>query len=119
MNSRAALGAYGEGLAADHLRRQGLVILDRNWRCETGEIDIVAREGNTLVICEVKTRRSHSHGSPLEAVGPKKLTRLRALATRYILDKRIGPKAVRFDVVGIVQPFDAPPQLTHLRGVEE
>jgi Holliday junction resolvase-like predicted endonuclease len=55
----------------------------------------------------------------LEAVGPKKLTRLRALATRYILDKRIGPKAVRFDVVGIVQPFDEPPQLTHLRGVEE
>ena len=72
---RLALGAYGERLAAQHLVEQGLVVLDRNWRCDAGEIDLVLREGAVLVICEVKTRSSDACGTPHEAVTPAKLER--------------------------------------------
>ena len=65
---RLALGEYGERLAARHLVEQGMVVLDRNWRCDEGEIDLVLREGDVLVICEVKTRASLACGSPHEAV---------------------------------------------------
>ena len=99
-----ALGAYGEGLAAEFLRGQGMVILHRNWRCDAGEIDVVARDSDALVICEVKTRRSISHGTPLEAVGRRKLGKLRHLALRYVTEQRIGPRVIRFDVVGVIQP---------------
>lgn len=112
-----ALGAYGEGLAAEYLRNQGMVILHRNWRCDSGELDVVARDGDTLVICEVKTRRSLSHGSPLEAVGNRKMAKLRQLAVRYVMEQRIGPREIRFDVVGVVQPWDGHPILRHVRGV--
>ena len=63
-----ALGRYGEVLAARHLVERGMVVLDRNWRCPLGEIDLVLRDGDTLVVCEVKTRTSHDYGSPHEAV---------------------------------------------------
>src|SRR5690348_6271287 len=58
----AALGRYGEALAVRYLREQGMEVVDRNWRCEIGEVDIVARDGDCLVICEVKTRRSSGFG---------------------------------------------------------
>src|SRR5688572_32790037 len=75
-----ALGLYGERVAADHLQSLGMVVLARNWRCRFGEIDLVAREGSTLVICEVKTRTGTTHGTPVEAVVGRKATRLRRLA---------------------------------------
>lgn len=112
-----ALGAYGETLAADYLRSQGMVILHRNWRCDAGELDVVARDGDTLVICEVKTRRSVSHGTPLEAVGKRKLAKLRLLSLRYVMEQRIGPRAIRFDVIGVIQTWDGPPILHHVRNV--
>ncbi|MBA2716596.1 MAG: YraN family protein, partial [Propionibacteriales bacterium] len=62
---RKALGDYGERLAAAHLVEKGLVVLDRNWRCSAGEIDIVAADGNTVVVCEVKTRSSCRFGTPM------------------------------------------------------
>ena len=65
---KQALGAYGETLAARHLVGQGMVLLDRNWRCEAGEIDLVLRDGDVLVVCEVKTRSSLRYGTPHEAV---------------------------------------------------
>ena len=68
MGHNMALGRFGEDLAVRHLRERGLVILDRNWRCDVGEIDIVAREADVLVVCEVKTRRTTGFGSPLEAI---------------------------------------------------
>ena len=68
MHPKDALGRYGEDLAAEHLRRQGLTVLARNWRCARGELDIVARDGSALVICEVKTRRGTGYGHPVEAV---------------------------------------------------
>ncbi len=68
-----ALGRYGETLAERHLTGLGMVLLDRNWRCPDGEADLVLRDGSTLVVCEVKTRSNHDHGSPHEAVTPAKV----------------------------------------------
>jgi putative endonuclease len=62
MKSKDALGIYGEELAARYLSKNGLVILGRNWRCDLGEIDVIAREKSDLVICEVKTRRTVAYG---------------------------------------------------------
>ena len=75
-----ALGAYGEALAAGFLTRQGMVLLDSNWRCPQGEIDLVLRDGRTLVVCEVKTRSSNDFGTPHEAIDRRKVDRLRRLA---------------------------------------
>ena len=77
--AKQAIGAYGESVARRHLSEQGLVVLDRNWRCERGEIDLVLRDGDVLVVCEVKTRSSaQSCGTPHEAVTDAKLRRLPA-----------------------------------------
>lgn len=117
MRAKDALGRFGEDLAADYLARQGMSVLDRNWRCATGELDIVARDGATLVICEVKTRRTTHYGSPVEAVGPRKVRRLRELAMRWLDAQGLHVPHVRIDVIGIVQPPSGAAQVRHLRGV--
>ena len=114
---RSALGAYGEALAARHLVGQGMVLLDRNWRCPQGEIDLVLREGRTLVVCEVKTRSSAAFGSPLEAVTEQKAARLRRLAARWLADHDLRPPDVRIDLVGVLAPAQGPAQVDHVRGV--
>src|SRR6187399_3468416 len=96
---KQALGAYGEALAARHLVEQGMVLLDRNWRCEAGEIDLVLRDGDVLVICEVKTRSSDAYGTPHEAVTPDKLERLKRLATFWAEAHEVRPGDVRIDLV--------------------
>lgn len=111
------LGAYGEAVAARHLADRGMVVLDRNWRCELGEIDLVLRDGDTLVFCEVKTRSSVLFGSPLEAVTERKAARLRRLAARWLADHRLRPREVRLDLVGVLVPRDAPPSVEHAPGV--
>ncbi len=68
MRAKDAVGQYGERVAAQHLIDSGLEILDRNWRCRDGELDIVARDGDVIVFCEVKTRSSTAYGDPAEAV---------------------------------------------------
>jgi putative endonuclease len=118
MRAKDALGKYGEELAVEHLRGLGLTILARNWRCSTGELDVIARDGSSLVICEVKTRRTAAYGSPLEAVGPRKLRRLRELALRWLDEQEIHVPDIRFDVIGIVQPPSGRPVLQHVRGVQ-
>jgi putative endonuclease len=118
MLAKDALGRYGEDLAARHLADAGLAILERNYRCESGEIDIVARDGDVLVVCEVKTRSGLRFGAPLEAVTATKARRLRVLASRWLSDHRgIRPKTVRFDVVGVLRPDDGSPRVEHVRGV--
>jgi putative endonuclease len=112
------LGRYGEDLAVSHLESLGLEVLQRNWRCRDGEIDIVARDGRLLVVCEVKTRAGIGFGSPLEAVTPQKLRRLRILAIRWIADNVAGWAGdVRIDVVGIVYPPGGEPTIEHVRDV--
>jgi putative endonuclease len=102
MRAKDATGRLGEDLAARHLTAQGLIVLDRNWRCDVGEVDIVAREGDALVICEVKTRRGRAFGSPLEAITPQKAARLRRLAACWVRAHDVRPGLIRIDLVGIV-----------------
>ncbi|MFF5500304.1 YraN family protein [Streptomyces roseolus] len=120
MNATQALGRYGEELAARRLTQTGLHILARNWRSgRAGEIDIVARDGDTLVICEVKTRRIGTFEHPMAAVTPDKAARLRHLAACWLDHTGTPPPAggVRIDLVGIVLPRRGAPVLTHARGV--
>lgn len=114
---RQALGRFGETYAARHLVQQGLVLLDRNWRCEAGEIDLVLREGRVLVVCEVKTRSSTAFGSPVEGVSEQKAERLRRLADRWLEEHDVRPPEVRLDVVGVLVPRTGRPQVEHVRGV--
>ena len=99
---RRRLGAAGEDLAAAHYAAEGYEILARNWRCAEGELDLVLRRDRSVVICEVKTRASADHGSPLEAVTAAKQRRLRRLGARWLREHRVGCREVRFDVVGVV-----------------
>lgn len=110
-----ALGRKGEELAAEHLSRLGLVVLDRNWRCREGELDIIATDGRTLVVCEVKTRTAVGFGLPAEAVDHAKIARLRRLTRRWMSEKQVGCPPVRFDVVSIVWPDGGDAELTHIR----
>src|SRR5262245_20557295 len=97
--AKDSVGSYGERVAVAYLIDQGMVLLDRNWRCPEGEIDAVLRDGDTLVIAEVKTRRGDRFGSPAEALVPAKVARLRRLAVRWLAQSRVHPREVRFDVV--------------------
>ena len=112
-------GRWGEDLAARHLERLGMTVLDRNYRTRAGEIDIVAVDpgAGTIVICEVKTRTTEDVGSPLAAVTPRKLRRLRGLAAEWMRAHDSGARAVRIDVIGIVLGHAGAPSLEHLRGV--
>ena len=114
---RSALGAYGEALAARHLTEQGMVVLDRNWRCDLGEVDLVLRDGRVLVVCEVKTRSSLAYGTPIEAVTEQKAARLRRLAARWLADHEVHPEEVRIDIVGVLVPPSGPVEVDHVRGV--
>jgi putative endonuclease len=117
MRPSDALGRYGEDIAARHLTADGMVILDRNWRCDVGELDIVAREGSTLVLVEVKTRRSAAFGSPAEAVTWRKAARLRKLALRWVAQSDLHPATIRIDVVGVIRGPRGAAVVEHLRGV--
>lgn len=114
---KAALGAYGEDRAARELTGQGMVVLDRNWRCELGEIDLVLRDGDVLVVCEVKTRSSVAYGTPLEGVTEQKALRLRRLAARWLSDHGMRVREVRIDLVGVLVPAGGGVQVDHVRGL--
>jgi putative endonuclease len=116
VRAKDALGRHGEDVAARHLTSVGMVVLDRNWRCDAGELDIVARDGDTLVVCEVKTRSGTAYGSPLEAVTDDKAARLRRLAARWLSEHRVRPAGVRIDLVGVLRPGRGPAVVHHVRG---
>lgn len=114
---KQALGRYGERVAARHLRALGMVILETNWTCKYGEVDIVARDGATLVICEVKTRTGTSHGTGLEAITGQKATRLRRLAAHWLEVHEVEPDAIRIEVVSVLVPARGAPQVERVVGV--
>lgn len=101
IGARPDLGRRGEDLAVHELRRRGYEILERRWRCRLGEIDIVARDGETLVVVEVKARSRSDYGPPSNAVDRKKRRRLERLARAYLRSRRLADVNVRFDVVGV------------------
>lgn len=113
----SSLGAYGERVAAQRLAEEGMVLLARNWRCELGEIDLVLRDGDDLVFCEVKTRSSTAYGHPLEAVGPRKGARLRRLAARWVAEHDVTPTGIRVDLVGVLLARQGAAEVEHVRGV--
>lgn len=109
MPQRGKTGILGEQLACDHLASHGYEIVDRNWRCARGEIDIVARDGACWAFVEVKTRRGRSAGLPEDAITPRKVARLMELAQTYLaehaldgVDWRIDVAAVEVDARGAV-----------------
>ncbi|MBB2942228.1 putative endonuclease [Actinoplanes lutulentus] len=112
---RKAIGAYGERLAARHLQESGLVLLDRNWRCADGEVDLILRDGDDVVFCEVKTRRTATFGPPSAAVGQRKVRKLRLLAARWLEETRVRPKQVRFDVVEVFPQPRGATRVVHIR----
>lgn len=116
MRASDALGAYGERVAAAHLVDAGMRIVERNWRCDIGEIDIVARDGDTLVVCEVKTRQGAEYGSPLEKVTSDKAERLRRLAARWMAEHEVHPGDVRIDLVAVLRSRRGRAQVEHVRG---
>ena len=100
-SSRRRLGAFGERVGAAHLEAQGYRILERNWRCREGEIDIVATIGDCLVFVEVRTRRGQERGSALESVGRVKGARLAVLAQAYCQERPGLPADRRIDVIAV------------------
>ena len=115
-SDRIEVGQYGEQLAARYLTEAGYIILDRNWRCRSGEIDLVAQQGRMTVICEVRTRRGHRAGSGLESVTRRKLRRLQRLASQWQIENRNGGNSLRIDVLGIQIHADNTSTIHHVRG---
>lgn len=118
MNARQAVGRHGETVVARALEEQGWEVLDRNWRCARGELDIVARDGDAAVAVEVKTRRSTVAGSALEAVTPDKVARLRRLLATWLAEQDSHFAHARVDVVAVTLPAAGAARIEHLRGVE-
>ncbi|MEU6722639.1 YraN family protein [Nonomuraea wenchangensis] len=116
MAKKDELGKQGEQLAAIYLEAKGMRIIDRNWRCRHGEIDILAEDGPTLVVVEVKTRSSRSHGTALESVDRRKLSKLRALAAKWLSAQARAFDSVRVDIIAI-ERFAGDFALRHIRGV--
>jgi putative endonuclease len=118
MKAKDALGRQGEDVAAGYLAGQGFRVVERNWRCEHGEIDVVAVEGRDTVFVEVKTRSSTAFGHPFEAITDAKLARLRRLASAWC-EAQTGarPGIIRIDVVSVLIREGGLPVVEHLRGV--
>ncbi|TXH44036.1 MAG: YraN family protein [Actinobacteria bacterium] len=121
-NRRAAVGRYGEDVACRYLAGRGMRVLARNWRSGRWEADIIAADGDALVLCEVKTRTTAAFGLPEEAITAAKATRLRRLAAAWLQqcdrDELSTPVVqVRIDVVAVQVRRRGAPQVRHLIGV--
>lgn len=118
MRVKDAVGRFGEDVAVGVVEQAGMQVLERNWRCRDGELDIVARDGDALVFVEVKTRSSLACGVPAAAVDRRKVARLRRLAVRWMAEHRDLERfwrTVRFDVVAVVRRASGQPDVQHLR----
>lgn len=114
--TRREVGESGERLAERWLTDRGMVLVERNWRCSDGEVDLILTDGEAVVICEVKTRTSAAFGQPVEAITRAKLLRLRRLAARWAREHP-GHGRLRIDVVGLLGHPDGTYAVTHLEGV--
>jgi putative endonuclease len=119
-DTRRSTGARGEQLAAEHLARRGYEIVERNFRTRWGELDIVARDGETLVFCEVKTLLTRPGArDPLDAIRHGKRVQIRRMAAQWLVERRERPRAqeLRFDAVGVtIDPAGSLLALEHLEG---
>ena len=108
-----ALGRRGEEIALEYLHRKGYRIEERGYRLFRGEIDIIARDGDTLVFVEVKARATTEFGLPEEAVTPAKQAQIRKIARGFLVERKLGEPDCRFDVLAILAPIDGDPVITH------
>ncbi|WP_166998301.1 YraN family protein [Paramicrobacterium fandaimingii] len=115
--STIEFGARGEGAACAYLEQAGYEILERNWRNAAGEIDVIARVGDTVVFIEVKTRSSIGYGHPFEAITRDKSRRLRRLAGQWVADTHSVPRRIRIDAIAVLWPSDGHPSIEHLEQV--
>lgn len=112
------LGAYGEAVAARYLTRDlGMTLVDRNWRCPLGEIDLILRDGRVVVFCEVKTRTNQEHGHPVEAVDEEKVQRMALLAEAWCIAQTERPHDLRLDIVGVLLDGSRLAAIDHVPGV--
>jgi len=112
------LGKIGEDIATLYLQDMGYEILVRNWRFERVELDIVARIDSILVFCEVKTRRSVSHGFPSDAITPTKLRHIRTAALHWLSNNQSRHKGIRFDAISVIHCAGQPTTISHIMGIE-
>lgn len=112
-----ALGARGEDLAAQFLTEAGMTVICRNWRCRYGELDLIVREGETVVFVEVKTRTGLRFGVPAEAVTFAKQVRIRRLAAIWLAEQPGAWAPIRFDVVAVLIERGTEPVIEHLPAV--
>jgi putative endonuclease len=117
MAAKDALGRRGEELATAFLVAAGYAILDRNWRCNQGEIDIVAFDGTETAFVEVKTRSSVAFGHPLEAITTLKLARLRRLAAAWCAAHPGNHNRIRIDAIAVIAPKSGAAEIEHLKRV--
>ena len=119
LNKPQRLGQKGEELATLFLQQKDYRIIVRNYRCKIGEIDIIARDQKTLVFVEVKTRSSHSFGSPAMAVTAKKQRQISRTAENYLAQNHLFDDSARFDVIGITLPADGKTEIDHIKNAFE
>lgn len=122
MTTKDDVGRWGEDQAVAYLLSQGFEVVERNWRYAgpqlRGELDIIASDGDCLVVVEVKTRRSTRFGGATEAVTPVKVARLRRLAGVWVAQHpQRSFRGLRLDVVGVLAEHARSPHITHLRAV--
>jgi putative endonuclease len=103
VDPRRRLGNAGENAVAEWYEAGGYRVVERNWRCRDGELDVVVTRGDTLVFCEVKTRASTRFGGPVEAVTATKQRRLRMLAARWLAEHNTRRRRLRFDVASVMR----------------
>ena len=117
MAAKDVLGRRGEALAADFLVAGGRTVLDQNWRCEQGEIDLILDDGGETVFVEVKTRSSLAYGHPLEAITVPKLARLRRLAAAWCAQQTRPHRRIRIDAVAVLLLPGEEPLFDHVERV--
>jgi putative endonuclease len=116
-DARRALGAAGEAAVARWYEEHGYEVVDRNWRCREGELDVVLARRGEVVFCEVKTRRGTGFGAPVEAVTAAKQRKLRTLALRWLADHpQRAARDLRFDVASVLAPRDGPIKIEVIQG---
>jgi putative endonuclease len=118
MAGHTTTGVQGEEIAARYLLSKKYAIVQRNYRCRYGEIDIIARKKNVLIFVEVKTRRNYAFGSPLEAVSLKKQRSISSVAQHYIQHEQLSGSAARFDVIAVLLNSSCP-EIEHIENAFE
>lgn len=111
------LGAKGEALAERYLVSRGFQLLEKNWRCRYGELDLIMRDGDHIVAVEVKTRGGSGYGSPLEAITAQKASRLQRLLLEWVRTSNYRKHKLRIDAVGIILRSGSAPSIDHLQGI--